>query len=144
MISEFIENIFIRYRIHYDGRRGKFFKFIVHIDILLKLLILLFLWKYLELSIKALRFVHIIPQQSHTSPSACSVYSVNHVVSQFRWFIHVFEHCWYQHWWQVFLSSQIFFSNVQLIPQSHELVEICLNSPKSLLSSFLKMLRFSS
>ena len=55
-------------------------------------------------------------------------------VSQFELFIHVFGHCWYQHWRQVFLSTKVC-CNDHLIPQSHELVEICLSHCKILYQS---------
>ena len=39
-------------------------------------------------------------------------------------FFHVFGICWYQHWGQIFLFTKSFCRIDQLIPQSHELVEI--------------------
>ena len=94
---------------------------------MLKLLVLLFPCKKSDLSIRTLRLVHIVPQQSHTSLSVCSVHYVNYLVSQFELFIHVFGHCRYQHWVQLFFSSKLFCCNDQLIPQSHKLFEICLS-----------------
>ena len=77
-----------------------------------------------DLSIRTLRLVHIVPQQSHTNLFVCSVHYVNYLLSQFELFIHVFWHCRYHHWRQIFLSSKVLCRIDQQIPQSHKLVEI--------------------
>ena len=61
-----------------------------------------------------------------------TVNNVNHLVSQFELFIYVFGDCWCQHREQVFLSTEIFCCNDQLIPQAHEMVEICISHCKIL------------
>ena len=99
----------------------KFFEFIIHLDNLLKLLLLILLCKKVDLSIRSLRVFHIVPQQCHPNFSVCSVHYVNYLVSQFELFIHGFGHCRYKHWGQVSFPV----CNDQLIPQSHKLVEIC-------------------
>ena len=111
----------------------------IHIDNLLKLLVLL-LCKYSDLSKKALKIVHIVPQQSHTNLSVWSVHYVNYLLRQFELFIHVFGHCRYQHWLQTFFSSKVFCCIDELIPQSHKLVEICLSHCKILDQSELFIL----
>ena len=64
---------------------------------MLKLLVLLLPCKQSDLSKRTLKLVHIVPQRSHTNLSVCSVHYVNYLVSQFELFIHVAEHCRYQH-----------------------------------------------
>ena len=125
-------NNFIIYRTHYIKYIDKFFKFIFHRGNILKILVLLLPRRKLDSSKGALRIVHIVAQQSHTNFFVCSVQYVNYVLSQFQLFIHVFGHCRYQHWGQVFLSSKIFWCNDELIPQSYKLVEICLSHCKIL------------
>ena len=120
----------------------KFLKFIIHIDNLLKLLVLLLPCKKSDLSIRTLRLVHIVPQQSHTNLSVCSVLFVNYLVSQFELFIHMFGLFRYQHWGQIFLSSKVFCCIDQLIPQSQKLVEICLSYCKILDQSELFLVIF--
>ena len=100
------------------------------------------------MSITILRPIDIVPQQSHTILSVCSVHNINYVVSQFELFIHVFGHCRYQHWGQIFLSSKIFCCIDQVIPQSIKLVKIRFSHCKTLDQSellvviFLKYLEF--
>ena len=127
-----ISNNFIICRIHYTKQIDKFFNFEIHIENLLKLLVLLFSCKMSDLSIRTLRPVHIVPQQSHTNLSVCSVHYFNYLVSQFELFIHVFGHCKYQHWRQNFPSSKVFCRIDQLNPQSHKLFEICFSHRKIL------------
>ena len=109
---------------------------------MLKLLVLLLPCKKLNLSIRTLRLVHIVPQQSHTNLSVCTVHYVNYIVSQFELFINVFGHCRYQHWHQIFLSSKVFCCIDQLITQWHKLVEICLSQSKILEQSELFLVIF--
>ena len=118
---------FIIDRIHYIKEVDKFFKFIIHIDNFLKLLVLLLPCEQSDLSIRTLRLVHIVPRQSHTNLPVCSVHYVNYLVSHFELFIPVFGHCRYQHWGQIFLFSKVSCCIDQLIPQSQKLVEICLS-----------------
>ena len=101
-------------------------------DNLLKSLVLLLPCKKLDLSRTALTLVHIVPQQSHTNLSVCSIHYVNYLVSQFELFIHVSGHCSYQHLGQIFLFSKVFRCIDQLIPHSHKLVEICYSHSKTL------------
>ena len=68
---------------------------------------------------------HTVPQQIIANLSVCSLHYVNHLARQFELFIHVFGHCWYHIWRQVFLSIKAFCSNDQQIPQSHEQGELC-------------------
>ena len=96
----------------------------IHIDNLLKLLVLPLPCKQSDLSLRTLRLVHIVPQQIDTNLSVCSIHYVNYLLSQFELFIHVFGHCRYHHWGQIFLSSKVFCID-HLIPQSLK-VEICL------------------
>ena len=127
---------------HYIKLIDKFFKFNFHIDNLLKFLVLLLPCKKSDLSIRTLRLVHIVAQQSHTNLSVCSVHYVKYLVSQFELFIHVFRHCRYQHCGRIFFSSKVFCCLDQLIPQSHKLVEICLTHCKILDQSKLFLVTF--
>ena len=117
-------------------------------DNLLKLLVLLLPCKKSDLSIRTLTPVHIVPQQNRTNLSVCSVHHVNYLMSQFELFIHVFGRCRYQHCGQTLFSRKVFCCIDQLIPQLHELVEICRvrfwTSRNSLLLSLLKTLSFTS
>ena len=54
----------------------------IHIDNLLKLHVLLLPCKKLDLGIRTLRLVHIVPQKSHTNLSVCSVHYVNYLERQ--------------------------------------------------------------
>ena len=119
-----------------------FFKFVLHIDILLIILVLLLPCNQSNLSLGILKLVHILPQQFHTSLSFCSVNYVNYLVRQFELFFQVFGHCRYQHWCQTFLSSKIFCCNDKLIAQSHKLVKICLSYCKILDQSELFVVVF--
>ena len=130
------------YRIHYIKQLEKFFEFIIHIVNLLKLLVLLLPCKKSDLSMRTRRLVLIVPQQSHTNLSVCSVHYVNHLVSQFELFIHVFGQYKYQYWGQILFSSKVFCCIDQLIPQSRELVEICLSHLKILDQSELFLVIF--
>ena len=140
-----ISDTFIIYRIHWIKWADKFFKVLFHIDNLLKHLVLLLSCKKLDLSIRTLWFIHIIPQQSHTNFSVCSVYYVNFFLIHFESFVQVFGHCWYQHSSQFFRAIKIICCNDQLFPQSQELVEMCFShckictNRKSLFSSSLKI-----
>ena len=110
---------------------------------MLKLLVFLHSCKKLAMSIRLIWFVHIVPQQSHKNFSICSVDYVSQYVSQFEIFNHVFGFCWYQQWRQVFLSTKVLYYDDQLIPQSHELVEIGLSLCKILYESELFDVFFS-
>ena len=92
-----------------------------------KFLVLLVLCNWLYLILCTFWFLHIAPQQSHTNLFICSVHYVKDFVDQFEWLIFVFEHCWCQHWWQIFLITKVFCCNSLLMPQPHELFEICLS-----------------
>ena len=137
-----ISNNFVIYRIQYIKSIDKFFKYIFHRDDLLKFLVLLLPSKYSDLSIRILRLVQLVSQQSHTNFSVCSVHYVNYLVSHFEWFIYVFGHCRYQHWGQMFFSSKVFCCIDQLIPESQKLVEICLCHCKILDQSELFLVIF--
>ena len=63
-------------------------------------------------------------------------------MSQFELFIHVFGHCRYQHWGQIFFYSKFVCWIDQLIPQSHKLVEICFSHCKILDQSELFLVIF--
>ena len=102
---------------------------------MLKLLVLLLLCIYLDLSIWNLWLFHIVPQQSHTNLSVCSVHFFNRLLSQLDLFNHVFGYCWYQHWRQIFLSAKLISFNKQLILQSNELFKMCLFYSKVLYQS---------
>ena len=120
----------------------KFYKLIIHKNNLLKPLVLLFPCKNLDLSIRNLRLVHIVPQQSTTGLSVCLAHYVNYLVSQFEWFIHVFGQWRYQHWGQIFHSSKVFCCIDHLIPQPHKLFEIRLSHCKILDQSELFVVIF--
>ena len=109
---------------------------------MLKILVLLLPCKKSDLSIRILRLVHIVPQQSRTNLSVCSVQYVNYLVSQIELFIHVSGHCRYQHGGQIFLSSNVFCCIDQLIPQSRKLIEICFSHCKILDQSELFLVIF--
>ena len=109
---------------------------------MLKLLVLLLPCKKSDLSIGTLRLVHVVPQQSDTNPSVCSVHNVDYFVSHFELLVHVFGHCRYKHLGQNFLSSKFFCFIDQLIPQSHELVKICFSYCKILDQSELFVVIF--
>ena len=119
-----------------------FFKFLIHIDNLLKLLLLLLPCKKSDLSLRTFRLVHIVSQQSGKNLSVCSIHYVNNLVSQLQLFIHAYGHCRYQHWGQSFLSSKFFCCIEQLIPQSDKLVEICFSHSKILDHSDLFFVNF--
>ena len=114
----------------------------IHIDNLLKFLVLFLPCKKSELSIRTLRLVHIVPQQSHTNPPVCSVHYVNYLVSLFELFIHVSGKCRYHYWGQLFLSSKVSCCIDQLIPQWHKIVEISLSHCKILDQSELFLVIF--
>ena len=94
------------------------------------------------MSIRTLRLIHIVPQPSHTNLSVCSVHYVNYLVSQCELFFHVFGPCGYQHWGKILFSSKVFCCIDQLIPQSHQLIEICLSHCKILDQSELFLVFF--
>ena len=120
----------IIFRNDYIRYMDQFFKFIIQIDNLLKLFVLSLPCKKSDLSIRTLRLVHTVPHQSHTSLPVCSIQYVNYLVSQFQLFTHVFVPCRFHHWSRVFRSSKICCCNVQLIRQSHKLVESCVSHCK--------------
>ena len=85
----------------------------------------------LDLNSWTIWLVQIVSPQSQTNLSVGTVHFFQRV-SQFELFIHVFEHSWYEHWWQVFFSTKVFRCNDQLIVQAVELVEICFSHCKFL------------
>ena len=106
--------------------------------------LLLLLCKQLGLRIWTFWLFRIVPQQSHTILSICLVHYVSHIVSQFELFIHVFGHCWYQHWWQVLLSTEVFCCNDRLIPQSAPLIVWFWSKRMSFLSFRLNTVNLTS
>ena len=123
-------------------KKDKFFKFKIHIENLLKPLVLLISCKKSVLNKRILKLVHIVPQPSQTNFSVCSVHNVNYLVRQFVMFNHVFGHCRYQHCCQIFLCSKVFCCIDQLIPQLHQLVKIRLSHCKNLDKSELFVVIF--
>ena len=101
----------------------------------MKLLVLLLPCKKSELSIRILWLIHTVRQQSYTNLCICSVQYVNYLVNQFELFIHVLGHFKFHHWIQVFFSSKVFCSRDQRIPESHELVGICVFHCKNVYKS---------